>query len=46
MLKPTSTTAYHGNLIYRDGKLDIVLFSGGYATVSGTTVTFHYYTQD
>ncbi len=42
----TSTTEYRGNLIYRDGKLDMVLFSGGYATVSGSAVTFHYYTQD
>ena len=25
---------------------DLVLFPGGYATVSGTAVTFHYYTQD
>ena len=25
---------------------DTVLFPGGYATVSGTAVTFHYYTQD
>ncbi len=42
----TSTTEYRGNLIYRDGKLDMVLFPGGYATVNGSTVTFHYYTQD
>ena len=42
----TSVTDYQGNVIYRDGKVDTVLFPGGYATVSGTTVTFHYYTQD
>ncbi|MDE6342063.1 MAG: hypothetical protein K2K93_07080 [Muribaculaceae bacterium] len=29
----------------KDGKVDIVLFPGGYATVEGG-VTFHYYTQD
>ncbi len=48
MLKTISIfiTEYRGNLIYRDGKLDMVLFPGGYATVSGSTVTFHYYTQD
>ncbi len=34
------------NVIYRNGKVDMVLFPGGYATVNGTTVTFHYYTQD
>ncbi len=42
----TSTTEYRDNLIYRNGKLDMVLLPGGYATVSGSTVTFHYYTQD
>ncbi len=26
--------------------VDKVLFPGGYATISGTTATFHYYTQD
>ncbi len=37
---------YRENVIYRNSKLDMVLFSGGYTTVSGTTITFHYYTQD
>ena len=37
---------YHGNVIYRDGKVDMVLFPGGYATINGSAVTFHYYTQD
>ncbi len=41
-----STTEYHGPIIYRDGKVDMVLFPGGYATVNGSAVTFHYYTQD
>ena len=41
-----TTTEYRGNVIYRDGKVDMVLFPGGYATVNGTAVTFHYYTQD
>ncbi len=44
--KDRYSVAYHDNVIYRNGKLDMVLFSGGYATVSGSTVTFHYYTQD
>ena len=37
---------YRGPVIYRNGKIDMVQFPGGYATISGTTVTFHYYTQD
>ncbi len=39
-------TEYHGPVIYRNGKVEMILFPGGYATISGTTVTFHYYTQD
>ncbi|MDE5812665.1 MAG: hypothetical protein K2H72_00115 [Muribaculaceae bacterium] len=35
-----------GYVVYRDGKVDMVLFPGGYATINGTAVTFHYYTQD
>jgi len=31
---------------YRDGIVNIVRFPGGYAIVKGSTVTFHYYTQD
>ncbi len=41
-----STTEYHGPVIYKDGAIDMVLYPGGYATVSGSAVTFHYYTQD
>ena len=41
-----TTTEYRGNVIYRDGKVDMVLFPGGYATINGSAVTFHYYTQD
>ena len=37
---------YRGNVVYRNGIVDMVLFPSGYATVSGSTVTFHYYTQD
>ena len=37
---------YRGPVIYRNGKIDMVQFPGGYATISGTTVTFHYYTQE
>ena len=40
------TVEYHGNVIYRDGKVDMVLFPGGYATINGSALTFHYYTQD
>ncbi|MDE6481147.1 MAG: hypothetical protein K2L45_12860 [Muribaculaceae bacterium] len=39
-------TEYHGPVIYRNGIVDMVLFPGGYATISGATITFHYYTQD
>ena len=42
----TSKMEYHGNVIYSDGKVDMVLFPGGYATINGSAVTFHYYTQD
>ncbi|MDE7349561.1 MAG: hypothetical protein K2N25_00710, partial [Muribaculaceae bacterium] len=41
-----TSTEYRANVIYRDGKVDMVLFPGGYATINGTAVTFHYYTQD
>ena len=41
-----SVTEYRSNIIYRDGKVDMVLFPGGYATINGSAVTFHYYTQD
>ena len=38
---------YRGPVIYRNGKIDMVLFPGGYATVgTDKSVTFHYYTQD
>ena len=36
----------NGSMDFKDGKVDMVLFPGGYATVSGTSVIFHYYTQD
>ena len=44
----TGNTEYSGNIIYRNGKLDKVLFSGGYCTFSNDTSepVFHYYTQD
>ncbi len=29
-----------------NSSIDKVLFPGGYATISGSPVTFHYYTQD
>ena len=39
---------YSGNVIYKDGKLDKVLFPGGYCTFGkdGSNPTFHYFTQD
>ncbi|MDE7345753.1 MAG: hypothetical protein K2N48_03315 [Muribaculaceae bacterium] len=39
-------TIFYGYVIYRSDKAGIVLFPGGYATIDGTAVTFHYYTQD
>ena len=42
----TTRLEYHGPVVYRNGKVDRVLFSGGYATIDGGNVTFHYYTQD
>ena len=44
----TGNMEYSGNIIYRNGKLDKVLFSGGYCTFSKNTSepVFHYYTQD
>ena len=44
-MSSTIAVEYHGPVIYRDGAVDMVLFPGGYVTVSGG-VTFHYYTQD
>ncbi|MDE6638437.1 MAG: hypothetical protein K2K32_09430 [Muribaculaceae bacterium] len=40
------TVEYYGPLIYRNGKVDMILFPGSYATLSGSNATFHYYTQD
>ena len=44
----TGNTEYNGNIIYRNGKLDNVLFSGGYCTFNKNTSepVFHYFTQD
>ena len=43
-------TEYSGNFIYSNGKLDKVLFPGGYCTFpskdKSNEPTFHYYTQD
>ena len=41
-------TEYSGNIIYKNGKLDKVLFHGGYCTFNKDTSepVFHYYTQD
>ncbi|MBO5507852.1 MAG: hypothetical protein J6A00_08860, partial [Bacteroides sp.] len=36
----------HGPVVYRNGKVDMVRFPGGYATIKDGAVTFHYYTQD
>ncbi len=43
---PTLNSSDNAPIIYRNSTVDKVLFPGGYATISGTTVTFHYYTQD
>ena len=42
------STEYSGNIIYRNGKPDKVLFPGGYCTLNKETnePTFHYFTQD
>ncbi len=34
-----NTISYHGPIIYRNNAVDKVLFQGGYATISGNTVT-------
>ena len=39
------TTDYRGNVVYRNGQPDRLLFDGGYVTFSGG-ITFHYYTSD
>ena len=41
-------TEYSGNIIYKNGDLDKVLFHGGYCTFNKDTSepVFHYYTQD
>ncbi|MDE6481143.1 MAG: RHS repeat-associated core domain-containing protein [Muribaculaceae bacterium] len=41
-----SAVEYHGNVIYRAGKVHMILFPGCYATLDDTSATFHYYTQD
>ena len=44
----TGTTEYSGDIIYKDGKLNKVLFPGGYCTFDHETQEpqFHYFTQD
>ena len=45
----TGNTEYCGNIIYRNGKLNKVLFSGGYCTFNkerNNEPVFHYFTQD
>ena len=45
----TGNTEYCGNIIYRNGKLNKVLFSGGYCTFNkerNNEPLFHYFTQD
>ena len=41
-------TEYSGNIIYKNGEVDKVLFPGGYCTFNKDTSepVFHYYTQD
>ena len=33
-----TTTEYRSNVIYRNNKVDMVLFPGGYATINGSAV--------
>ena len=43
----TNTTAYIGNFIFEDGKLDKYLFDGGYCSFDNNqNPTFHYYEKD
>lgn len=43
----SETTEYLGNFILKDGKLDKVLFMGGYASLEDSnTIQYHYFTQD
>lgn len=43
----SETTEYLGNFILKDGKLDKVLFMGGYASIEDSnTIQYHYFTQD
>ena len=46
LLTTSNTYTFNGPVIYRNRKIDMVQFPGGYATIDGTSVTFHYYTQD
>ena len=42
----THTTDYCGNVIYENGNLSKILTEEGFVTVSGTTLTYHYYLKD
>ena len=37
---------YVGLAVYRSGRLEMVRFSGGYATVNGNKTDFHFYVTD
>lgn len=39
-------TEYRGPVIFRNGQIEMIRFPGGYATISGNNVTFHYYVCD
>ena len=41
-----TVTTYRGNFIYVDGKLSMVLFSGGYVDMTGSSPKYRYYLQD
>ena len=41
-----TTMEYRGNVIYKNGKVDMVLIPGGYAAPYGSGFMFHYYAQD
>ena len=48
LLSDSMTTEFSGDIVYENGRLDKVLFHGGYCTFENgcDNTTFHYFTQD
>lgn len=42
----SDTIEYLGNFILRNGEIDKILFTGGFATMNDGTAKYHYFTQD